>query len=71
MSNSFLGHPDKSQFRVEAGQATLIQINHVRYRTLTLPPRSFALPTALYCRTQTDTRQIANQTSGGECRACA
>jgi hypothetical protein len=36
-----------------------------------LPQRSFALPTALYCRTQTDTRQIANQTSGGEFRACA
>jgi len=34
MSNSFLGHPDKSRFSAEAGQTTLIQIRHVRYRTL-------------------------------------
>jgi hypothetical protein len=34
MSNSFLGHPDKNQFAAETGQATLIQIKNVRYRTL-------------------------------------
>jgi hypothetical protein len=38
MSNSFLGHPDRDRFSAESNQATLIQINHVRYRTLILPP---------------------------------
>jgi hypothetical protein len=77
VSNSFLGHPDKSEFSAEAGQATLMQINHVRYRTLILPPRLFAMPpdlscrTILYYRTQADTRLIAKQSSGGEFRACA
>src|ERR1700682_6557092 len=33
MSNSFLGHPEKSEFSAATGQAALIQIKHVRYRT--------------------------------------
>jgi hypothetical protein len=48
MSNSFVGHPDRDQFSAESGQATLIQINYVRYRTLILPPPgSFAMPKGL------------------------
>jgi hypothetical protein len=58
VSNSLPGHPDKTEFSADAGQATLIQINHVRYRTL-------------ICRTQANTRLIAKQASGGEFRACA
>jgi hypothetical protein len=71
LSNSFLGHPDKSEFSTATGQAALIQINHVRHRTLICRSDSSAMLPGLYCRTQADTRLAAKQPSGGEFRACA
>jgi hypothetical protein len=71
MSNSFLGHPDKSEFPAATGQTALIQINHVQHRTLICRSDSSAMPPVLSCRAQVDTRQIATQTSAGEFRACA
>jgi len=63
MSNSFLGHPDKSKFSAATGQTALIQINHVQHRTLICRSDSSAMPPVLSCRAQVDTRQIATQPS--------
>jgi hypothetical protein len=53
MSNSFLGHPDKSEFSAATGKAALIQIKDARQRTDCRSDRSlcrqFFIPSSNRC----------------------